>query len=106
MELNSGQVDALVDSGFKLWERPPKRRLYIDANALGLECFRYDSGNISVATMRGKKISNNRARELDSAKTYIDIATGKVISTDRELKKLAAELMNEVLFPYMEELEE
>jgi hypothetical protein len=65
------------------WTKYGKDRIYFDArNALsGLETDRYNTGNISSATLNGESISNSEAKRLITAaldvKIYYDIDTDK-----------------------------
>lgn len=102
MRLNEKQIAALENKGFKRWTKGTMDRLYINADTLGLEVERYKTGNVSSAYYRGERISNSRGREMVYAKTYIDIATGKLTSGNWTLEQDAQQLYDETL----EELEE
>lgn len=90
------QIKALEKVGFKRWQKGDKDRLYIDATQLGLECNYYNTGNISMAWFNGERISNSQGGRLKSAKTYIDVNTGKLYGTNSDLKKAAEELVAKV----------
>lgn len=72
-------------AGFKRWTKDGMDRLYIDAEALGLEVERYGTGNVKSATWQGEKVSNADARRILASKAYIDIETGELhVSSDFE----------------------
>lgn len=71
-------------------------RLYVNANALGLHCSYYNTGNISSASINGKSISNCEARRMKASKTYIDVKTGEVISDNKMLKDAATEILESI----------
>lgn len=72
-------------AGFKRWTKNGMDRLYIDAEALGLEVERYGTGNIKSATWQGEKVSNADARRILASKAYIDVETGELhVSSDFE----------------------
>ena len=68
----------------RVWEKGGHRRLYLDsvkvAEAIGLEYFCYNTGNISYAEYNGEKISNSRVNEilLSWVNAYFDLNTGKL----------------------------
>ena len=97
MKLNDTQIKALEDKGFKRWTKGTMDRLYINANTLGLEVERYKTGNVKYAEYRGERISNTRGSEMLYAKTYIDIATGKLVSGNWTLEQDARELYEATL---------
>ena len=78
--------------GFNRWTKGNLDRMYINASQLGLECTYYRTGNIRSAEFCGEAISNCQARRMKSAKTYIDVKTGRVHSDVPSLAAAAAEL--------------
>ena len=86
------RIDELEAYGFKRWQKGEFDRLYINADQLGLECKYYKTGNIKSAWFNGDEISNSEGYRMKAAKTYIDVATGEVISTNSTLRKAAMEL--------------
>ena len=90
--LNEMKINELIKNGFNRWTKGNMDRLYINAAQLGLVCEYYNSGNICYAEFNGEKISNSRARSMKSAKTFIDIKTGKIYSDNETLKTAATEL--------------
>lgn len=70
-------IPELEKMGFKRWTKNGMDRLYVNAQALGLDRER--------GTLNGEKISNTYARGLASAKTYIDLNTYMIVSTSCEL---------------------
>ena len=97
MKLNETMVKALEDKGFKRWTKGTMDRLYINAETLGLKVDRYNTGNVCSAYYRNERISNTRGREMLYAKTYIDIATGNLYSTDYTLEQDAQQLYDETM---------
>lgn len=86
----SSRIAELEEKGFRRWQKGNFDRLYINAVKLGLECDYYKTGNIRSACFNGEGISNSRARRMSMEKTYIDVKTGRVYSTNDELKLQAA----------------
>ena len=86
------RIEELEELGFKRWQKGQFDRLYINADKLGLECRYYKTGNIKSAWFGGEEISNSEGYRMKAAKTYIDVATGEVISTNSTLRKAAMEL--------------
>lgn len=78
--------------GFNRWTKGNFDRLYINADRLGLDCDYYKSGNICGATFEDEHISNSEARRMKSAKTYIDIKTGRLYSDNNTLLMAAQRL--------------
>ena len=95
--LSEEMIKNLEDKGFRRWTKGTMDRLYINAGALGLETRRYKTGNISYAEFNGVEISHAEGYRMLSAKTYIDIKTGKVFSDNDTLEQTAKDLLNEVL---------
>lgn len=86
------RIEELEGLGFKRWQKAGYDRMYINATALGLEVDYYKTGNVASAYLDGEKISNRYGRELVSAKTYIDLKTGKMHGTNQLLLDKAREL--------------
>lgn len=80
----------LVNMGGKRWEGGPHRRIYLPLALSGLKISRYGTGNISSASLDGEKISNAKARELDSLKIYWNCESEEVVVAGRA--RLAAEI--------------
>lgn len=82
----------LVGIGGRAWTGGSNRRVYIPvpvaSRAIGLVVHRYDSGNVSSATLHGDKISNGEARELlaklDGA--YFDVVANKFVGCGATLR--------------------
>lgn len=87
--MTNEKIRELEGMGFKRWQKGEFDRLYINADQLGLECKYYKTGNIKSACFGGDEISNSEAYRMKAAKTYIDVATGEVFSTNKTLKKAA-----------------
>jgi hypothetical protein len=90
-------------AGFKRWTKNGLDRLYIDAEALGLEVERYGTGNVKSATWQGEKVSNADARRILASKAYIDVETGELhVSSDFEkygmptVEEMARELVESI----------
>lgn len=91
--MNEKMIEKLAAKGFNRWTKGKYDRMYINAKDLGLDCEYYKTGNIHSATFRGEGVSNSEAYRMKAAKTYIDIATGKVVSDNRYLKEAAEEIL-------------
>lgn len=89
-------IQELVNRGFNRWTKGNMDRLYVNADTLGLECDYYKTGNICYATFQGEKISNTHAKEMRSAKTYIDVATGTVHSSSYTLECAVRNILDEI----------
>ena len=100
--LNEKIIKALEKKGFNRWTKGTIDRLYINAEMLGLKLDYYKTGNICSASYRGEYISNNHAREMKAAKTYVDITDGTVHSTSWTLQKDAEIMLDDT----MEEVEQ
>jgi len=87
--MTNEKIRELEGMGFKRWQKGELDRLYINADQLGLECKYYKTGNIKSALFDGDEISNSEAYRMKAAKTYIDVVTGEVFSTNKMLKKAA-----------------
>ena len=83
--MTNDRITELESKGFTRWTKGNIDRLYINATQLGLNCEYYKTGSISYAEFRGVKISNSQARRMKTAKTYIDINTGRAYSDDEML---------------------
>lgn len=75
-------AETLTAAGGSLWEKGSMRRVYFNdlSELYGLKADRYNTGNISSATLDGETISNSAARrimvELSTAKLYYDLTAG------------------------------
>ena len=92
MALTESRIAELENKGFKRWQKGNMDRLYINACNLGLDCTYYKTGNISGASFQGHSISNCEARRMKAAKTFINVVTEEVMSTNTTLGRAAAEL--------------
>ena len=90
--IEENRIKELEGLGFKRWTKRNMDRLYINAGALGLKCDYYNTGNIRNALFNDEHISNCEARRIKAAKTYIDVATGKVYGNNETLARKAAEI--------------
>ena len=76
-------VETLKKIGGSEWIKEDKHRVYFNdlAEFFGLSCSRYNTGNISGATLNGEKISNSRASEISAAlgmsKVWVDVKDGQ-----------------------------
>lgn len=83
VKLDERQIEALENAGARRWTKGDHDRLYINAEELGLEYERYNTGNVRSATWCGNRISNADARRLMAGKAYVDVATGELhVRTD------------------------
>ena len=80
-------VKELEIKGFKRWQKGSMDRLYINACNLGLTVERYNTGNIKRAYFNGESVSNSEGRRMITAKTYIDVKSGRVYSDNDILKR-------------------
>ena len=71
----------LVEMGGKLWEQGDKRRIYLNnwLELAGVSVSRYGTGNISSASVNGKKLSNAKAGELSGVKVFWDCASDELM---------------------------
>ena len=97
MEIREDRIKELEQRGFKRWTKEWADRLYVNATKIGLDCDYYNTGNIHHAEFDGEHISNNEARRLKSAKTYIDLKTGRVYSDSYRLKNKVEAILKEVI---------
>lgn len=83
MATTNETVKALVAVGGARWQKGAMDRVYFNnlSEWYGLKTSRYNTGNISSATLDGKGISNGLAREIDitmsTGKVWFDVPTGK-----------------------------
>lgn len=91
--MDNVKIEKLESLGFKRWTKGDIDRLYVNASVLGLECDYYNTGNIKYAEFNGEHISNCQARRMREAKTFIDIKTGKLHSTNPILLRAAENLI-------------
>ncbi len=76
-------IEDLEAMGARRWTKAGYDRLYLNKAGLklaGLELSRYNTGNISFATLNGEKISNTKGGEISYivGKAFIDLTTGIV----------------------------
>lgn len=90
--MTNERINELEELGFTRWQKGNMDRLYINAEMIGFECIYYKTGNIKSAWFQGDEISNSEGYRMKAAKTYIDVKTGEVISTNSTLRKAAMEL--------------
>lgn len=80
-------VETLVKLGGKEWTKNGMHRVYMNGLAtwFGLETTRYNTGNVSSATLDGEPISNSQAKRIGDhlfdAKFYYDVNTGNFVAT-------------------------
>lgn len=94
--MNEKMIEKLTAKGFTRWTKGKYDRMYINAKDLGLVCEYYKTGNIHTAEFQGYYISNSEAYRMKAAKTYIDVATEEVSSTNSDLEAAAAAILAEV----------
>ena len=102
--IREDEIEAFLKRGFRRYNPDNIDRLYINSRNLGLDCAFYDTGNIKYAEFNGQQISNGRAKEMRSAKTYVDVKTGRVFGDRKfpELKRACEELVEEILLGFEE----
>lgn len=76
----------LIDCGEFIWEKYGKRRIYLNTaesfkTFFGFEFSKYNSGNISRASLNGEKISNSKAAKILAEKHYFDCNTQQFVSS-------------------------
>ena len=79
--MTENMIKALESKGFHRWTKGDYDRLYANAEDFGLYTESYNSGNIKYAELNGVKISNAAAGRILSAKIYIDVKTGELITS-------------------------
>ncbi len=84
-------IEALVNAGFKRWQKGGYDRLYISAAKLGLMM------DENGATFMGDPIDQKEGMRMKAAKTYIDVKTGEVFSGHETLESAAGALISKVL---------
>jgi hypothetical protein len=85
-QTTNDMIDRLESIGGSRWQKGEMDRVYFNllafAEAAGLECETYGTGNIKNARFGGEKLSNNRATKLSDAlyrsKVYVDATTGQI----------------------------
>jgi hypothetical protein len=110
IEMNE-KIEKLEKLGGKFWEGGSHKRVYFNADSIlrnsGLEVNRYESGNISSATYKGKKISNSWAKEIINkiqyGKLYYDINTDKIMHAGN-FRDISEEIINDFLKKIRESL--
>ena len=60
---------------YSRWTKNGYDRIYFNATQLGLECDRYNTGNLKWVTIDGQVISNCRGRKILNDKAYWDLNT-------------------------------
>ncbi|OEY66787.1 hypothetical protein [Marinobacter sp. X15-166B] len=86
-ELKNNMQQKLESLGLSVWGADfGKARIYVNIESLaavfGLDIDFYGTGNISIAHLNGKKISNSAARRLIEDKIYFDIARNEFVGTE------------------------
>lgn len=80
-ETEKTTAEKLEALGIEAWERGDMKRYYINDDALeavfGLRIGRYNTGNISSASLNGEPISNSRAYKLMGRKIFFDAVKGE-----------------------------
>jgi len=94
------KIEKMIEIGGKEWKKDDKHRIYFNESVLAklieLDCNRYNTGNISSATLNGESISNNEAGKIYSSLSisnfYYDVRAEKYYS--RGLGELFQEIVN------------
>lgn len=82
------ELESLKRVGGTEWQKNGMHRIYFNnlAEWYGLKVNRYNSGNVSSATLDGEEISNGRAKKiagrLDYAKFWYDVITDRFAGRD------------------------
>jgi hypothetical protein len=88
-------LESLLAIGGKEWQSGDKHRVYFNdlAKRYGLDLNFYGTGNISSASLDGEKISNSKAKKIDSylrfAKLWYDFSDNEFHHKDLEPKDFA-----------------
>lgn len=93
INITEEMIHSLEEKGFKRWQKGSMDRLYINACNLGLTVERYNTGNIKRAYFNGESVSNSEGRRMITAKTYIDVKSGRVYSDNDTLKRAVMALL-------------
>ena len=99
--MNDKMIAKLEAKGFKRWTKETSRgtidRLYLNAQACGLELTYYKTGNVSSAHFNGERISNAEGRRMYAQKTYIDLKDDSIHSDywNDKFRDIAQELVDE-----------
>ena len=99
--MNEKMIAKLEVKGFKRWTKETSRgtldRLYLNAQACGLEVEYYKTGNVSSAHFNGERISNAEGRRMLAQKTYIDLKDDSIHSDywNDTFKDIAQSLIDE-----------
>lgn len=96
MKLATETIEKLIAAGGNRWTKGNYDRIYFNASALGLRCEYYKTGNISGAWFNGEMCSNSCGRRLKAAKTYIDVATGEIVSTESMLREALTAIVEKI----------
>ena len=74
-------ANKLVAMGGTAWESNGKSRVYLNnwLELAGVSVTRYGTGNVSGASLDGKKISNAKASELGNVKVFWDCNSDELI---------------------------
>lgn len=97
MKLATETIKKLVAAGGNRWQKGTFDRIYFNASALGLRCEYYNSGNISGAWFNGEMCSNSCGRRLKAAKTFVDVATGEIVSTESMLLEALMAIVEKIV---------
>lgn len=63
---------------YSRWTKNGYDRIYFNATQLGMECDRYNTGNLKWVTIDDQVISNCRGRKILNDKAYWDLNTDKL----------------------------
>lgn len=96
MELSTEMIEKLTAAGGSRWQKGNFDRIYFNASSLGLRCEYYKTGNISSAWFNDESISNCAGRRLKAAKTFVDVATGEIVSTESMLHEALEAIVEKI----------
>lgn len=98
MRMTYEQIKSLESIGFRRWTKYGKDRLYATAEAVGLSCTYYGTGNISSASLNGERISNSHARAVSGYidGVYVDIETSRISYRDERGRDLVNDAIERV----------
>ena len=84
-------IEALVNAGFKRWQKGGHDRLYISAAKLGLKM------DAEGTSFMGEPIDAKEGERMKAAKTFVNVHTGEVFSGNDVLEAAANALMCKTL---------
>lgn len=93
------QIKMLENAGFHRWTKYEKDRLYVTEEAVGLDISRYNTGNVSSASLNGEGISNSEAKRILSGidGAFVDVETSKLVVKSPFYTNKATEIIEKAI---------